>query len=91
MGTQILESLFNNVSRNKKAPAHVYFGEFNETFKNTSFAEFVFKKLYIAGVHKKVFEWLAANEFLYNRKNYLRSSCISINCLSIFCITCFFY
>ena len=69
----------------------MYFCEFNETFNNTSFAEFVFKKLHIAGVNKKVFEWLAANKFLSNRKNYLRSSCISINYLSIFCITCFFY
>ena len=49
------------------------------------------KKLYIVGIHKIVYEWLAANEFLSNSKNFLRSSYISISCFSIFCITCFFY
>ena len=35
------------------------------------------KKFYTVGVHEKVFEWLAANEFLSYSKNYLRFSFIS--------------
>ena len=56
--------------------------------------EFVLKKVLHLGVHKKIFEGLAVNEFLSNSmeflhansKNYLRFSCISI-----FSVTCFFY
>ena len=47
--------------------------------------EFVFKKFCIVGVHKKVFDWLAANKFLSNSKNYLRFTYISI-----FSMNCFF-
>ena len=90
--TPVLESLFSKVSRNKETPAQVFSCEFCEAFKNTFFTEHLqrswilsFKKFYIVGVHKKVFEWLAANEFLSNSKNHLRFSCISI-----FSITCFF-
>ena len=68
--------------------------EFCEVFKKTYFTEHLrlrwslsFKKFYI--VHKKVFESLAANEFLSNSKNHLRFSCISISCIFIFSITCF--
>ena len=45
--------------------------------------------MYVAGFHKNVFEWLIANEFLSNSKNYLCSLCIFIFCFSIFCVTCF--
>ena len=83
--TLVLESLFNKVSRNKQIPAQVFSCEFCEAFTNTFFTEHLrwswslsFKKFYIAGVHKKVFEWLAANEFLSNSKNYLHFSCIFI-------------
>ena len=61
--------------------------------------EFVLKKVLRLGVHKKIFEWLAVNEFLSsgkeflhaNSKNYLRFSFISISFFSIFSITIFFY
>ena len=61
--------------------------------------EFVLKKVLRLGVHKKIFEGLAVNEFLSNSmeflhansKNYLRFSCISISFFSIFSVTCFFY
>ena len=36
------------------------------------------KTFLIVGVHKKALEWLSANEFLSNSKNYLRFSCVSI-------------
>ena len=52
---------------------------------------FVFKKVLRLGVNKKVFEWLAAKEFLSNSKNYLRFSCISISCYSIFSVNFFLY
>ena len=75
--TLVLESLFNKVSRNKEIPAQVFSCEFCEAFTNTFFTEHLrwswslsFKKFYIAGVHKKGFEWLAANEFLSNSKNH---------------------
>ena len=86
--TPALESLFNKVSRNKKTPAQVFSCEFCEAFKNTFFTEHLrwswslsFKMFYNVGVHKKVFERLAANEFLSNSKNHLQFSCISISCI----------
>ena len=54
-----------------------------------SWKKFVFKKVSRLGVHNKLFEWLAANEFLSNSKNYLRFSCVSISCFFIFFITFF--
>ena len=91
----MLESLFNKVSRNKETLAQVFSCEFCEGFKKIFFTEHLrwswslsFKKF---DIHKKVFEWLAANEFSTNSKNHLRFSCISISCFSIFSITCFFY
>ena len=36
----------------------------------------VFKKSYIVGVHKEVFQWLGANELLSSSKNYLRTLCL---------------
>ena len=90
--TPVLETVFSKVSRNKETPAEVFSCEFCEAFKNTFFTEHLwwswslsFKMLYIVGVRKKVFEWLAAHEFLSNSKNHLRFSYISI-----FSITCFF-
>ena len=61
--------------------------------------EFVLKKVLRLGVHKKIFEWLAVNEFLpnsmeflhANSKNYLRFFFISISLFSIFSINCLFY
>ena len=82
--TPVLESLFNKVSRNKETPAQVFSCEFCKAFKNTFFTENIrwswslsFKKFYIVGVHKKVFEWLAGNKFLSNSKNHLCFSYIS--------------
>ena len=96
--TPVLESLFNKVSRNKETSAQVFSCEFCEALKNTFFTEHLrwnwnlsLKQFYIVGVHKKVFEWLPANEFLSNSKNYLRFFCISISCFSIFSKTCYFY
>ena len=54
-----------------------------------SWKKFVFKKVSRLGVRNKLFEWLAANEFLSNSKNYLRFSCVSISCFFIFFITFF--
>ena len=73
--------------------ALVFSCEFCEAFKNIFYTEHLrwscslsFKRFCIVGVHKKIFEWLAANEFLSNSKKHLRFSCISI-----FSITCCFY
>ena len=80
--TSVLESFFNKISRNKETPAQVLSCEFYEAFKNNFFTEHLrwswslsFKKFYIVGVHKKVFEWLVANEFSSISKNLLRFSC----------------
>ena len=61
--TPVLESIFNKVSRNKEIPAQVFSCEFCKAFKNTFFTENIrwswslsFKKFYIVGVHKNVFE-----------------------------------
>ena len=91
-------SHFLIVSRNKETPAQVFSCELWKAFKNTFFTKHPWwswslsqKKFYIVGVHRKVFDWLAANELLSRSKNYLHTSCVSISNFSIFCITCFFY
>ena len=98
--TPVIESLCNKSFRIKKIqkiPAQVYSCEFWETFKNTFFTEHLpwswslsLKKLCNVGVHKKAFQWLAANKFLPNSKHYLRFSCISISCFSILASLLFF-
>ena len=51
-----------------------------------------FKMFYIAGVHKKVFEWLAGNEFWSNSKNHRRFFVsLFLVFISIFSFTSFFY
>ena len=86
----MLESLFNKVFRSKETPPQVFSYEFCEVYENTYFMEhlrattfsrwnLLFKKLHIAGVHKKIFEWLVADEFLSNSKKYMRSPCIFIS------------
>ena len=80
----MLEPLFNKISRNKETPTRVFSCEFCEAFKSTLFKStsggvgVCLKKFYILGVLKKVFVWLAANEFLSNSKNYIRVYCIPI-------------
>ena len=72
----VLDSFFNKVFRYEETPTQVFSCKFCEAFTNTFLS---LKKFYIVGVHKKVFVWLAANEFLSNSKNYLLFSCISIS------------
>ena len=72
----MLGSLFNKVSRNKETPAQLFSCELCKASNNTLFyrkpsieLEFFLKRFYIVDAQKKVFEWLAINEFLFNSKN----------------------
>ena len=72
--TSMLESLLNSLQK-KETSAQVFSCDLCKAFKNTYFTEhprwswsLSQKMFYIVSVHRKVFEWLAANELCLRAK-----------------------